>query len=354
MFFIFFWFLFSDFFIFYLCFRLFSTQANLLLSLRDPLLGGEVVLTDDILGVGVIDSALRVLQVGLAVDRAFLDFLSSLVLDGRFDLRDRLNWGSRDSGLSSDGSLLHRDLDFRLFLDFLLLRGIFDFGDLRIALLDSLFLIIVIINEGELGNGLRLRGGNNDGLRVLSLLDIRLELTRVLGAPDAERLLLGVVLAEVRLTGLLELATVTVQVLRIVAHHLENVAVEVLLLVEGTSIATGFVIGDGTGLRRSGAGTGFLLSFDLFSLLRLFGDTSRDRLQGLDLDVVSQDLSQNLLGGPILVFTSNGDGLLQDSVQVDSDGHFCEFLGVERLGLLWGSYEAGQFRNWLELASWTR
>jgi hypothetical protein len=24
------------------------------------------------------------------------------------------------------------------------------------------------------------------------------------------------------------------------------------------------------------------------------------------------------------------------------------------LGLLWGSYEAGQFRNWLELASWTR
>jgi hypothetical protein len=276
-------------------------MGNYLIVL-DPLVGLEVVLAHRGFGLGVVDNAVGIAEVSLAFDFAILDL-------GIFFLLFRchgLDFGGL--GLVGDDRLL-----FLVFRDGHL-RQLANRGGLRLV-----------------GSGLRLVFSGLRllvGLRLLldfgggELLDEHLELARVLATPNTKGLLLGVVLAEVGLANLLELAAVAVEVVFVVAHHLELAALEVVLLVEGASTAAAVVVGDGTGL----AG-GVANAFDFFLGLGvgLLGARVLD-LDGLELDRLdvdaSHDLFHHLVDSHILVLASEVDGRLdgrgEDSLEVEN------------------------------------
>jgi hypothetical protein len=130
-------------------------------------------------------------------------------------------------------------------------------------------------------------------------------------------LLLGVVLAELRLTDLLELATVAVQVLFVVAHDLEFATLELLLLVKGASTAAAVVDSDPAYHR-------LLLLLDLRSLGDL-GDLRAHEKQGLVRDRGVRDrnnATKNFL-----------DDFLLDKVGMATIHDKSHFLDGEEIGL---------------------
>ena len=265
------------------CFQSFRIILYYLLrsrAARDPLLGLDVVHTD-------LAFVFRVIHVTIGVDHVVLVIDGSpLVLDGGvlqdiglvvlvlvvlldvilLVLLGRALGGVRLHGLGRlrrGLGLVRRLLDSLLhyLLDDLLDRlGLSSLGGLRLRLgLSRLGRLLHDLLDG-LGLGLRLLDGG------VGLLNQRLELASVLAAPHAVGLLLGVVLAEVSLADLLELAAVAKLVGLVVAHHLGLAALNVLLLVKGASAAADVALG--LGLRF--CFLRFLLSL-LLLLLRLLG-----------------------------------------------------------------------------------